>query len=329
MDAMVMLLLVVVVLAGAGWALWAWLGGLRRSLDLRLSGTDAEMRRLADSSAAGQQGSVDARLEMATFKRAIERLQEVESERRTREERAWDELHRVSSVLAGSQAAGRAGENLLGETLSHLPPAMLERDFRVNGRLVEFALVLPDGRRLAIDSKWPAERELAALADATDGDARARAVQAIERTVARRAREVAAYCDPSATAPIAVAAIPDAAFHVLRRAHVDAYREGVVVVPYSMALPVVLTLHALTSRLGAVKDMQAVLADLGSVVDAVEIMLENKLERASTMLANANGELRGHVGRARTVMFRARQLPPADVPLASEWEVPRAVGLPP
>src|SRR5262249_60245198 len=127
---------------------------------------------------------------------------------------------------------------------------------------------------LAIDSKGRAERDLAALADASDAEARARAVQAIERTVARRAREVAAYCDPSVTAPVAVAAVPDAAFQVLKRAHVDAYREGVVVVPYSMALPVVLMLHALTSRLGAVGDVQAGVAGLGSVLEAGEATLE-------------------------------------------------------
>ena len=45
---------------------------------------------------------------------------------------------------------------------------MLTSDFRVNGKVVEFGLVLPDGRRLPIDSKWTALAELEALDAATD-----------------------------------------------------------------------------------------------------------------------------------------------------------------
>jgi DNA recombination protein RmuC len=324
-------LIVVLLVVVTGIAAWVAVAGLRRAVELRLAGTNAEVRRLADSAVAGQLGAVDVRLDLAEFRRSLDRLREVEGERRTREERAWDELHRLSAVLAGSQRAGRAGENLLAEALSHLPPAMLERDFRVNGRVVEFALVLPDGRRLPIDSKWPAEREVAVLSDeGVDPEARERAAAVVERVVARRAREVASYRDPSLTAPVAVAAVPDAAFRVLRRAHVEAYRQGVVVVPYSMALPVVLSLHALVGRLGGVGDVQACLADLGRIVDAVEATLENKLERASTMLANGASELRGQVGRARTVLSRARKGPAPDGADDSSEEVrPRLVGLPP
>src|SRR5207249_5636540 len=100
-------------------------------------------------------------------------------------------------------------------------------DFRVNGRVVEFGLVLPDGRRLPVDSKWTADRELQALAQATDPAERERLVRAVERAVTERAREVAGYLDAGVTAPVAVAAVPDAAYAVLRRAHADAYRQGV------------------------------------------------------------------------------------------------------
>jgi DNA recombination protein RmuC len=334
-------LIVLLVVIFVGVALWGVVASIRRFLELRLTATDAEVRRLADSAAAGERGGLDVRFEMATLRQTIERLQDADGERRRREEQTWGALQRLSSVLAGSQRAGRAGENLLGEALSHLPPGMLERDFRVNGRVVEFALVLPDGRRLPIDSKWPAEREVAALADAPDGEARDRVVAAIERVVSRRAREVAAYRDPALTAPFAVAAIPDAAYAVLKRAHAEAYRDGVIVVPYSMALPVALSLHSMTSRLGEVGDVQACLADLATILDSIEATLENKLERASTMLANGAGELRGYVGRGRNTLSRAREGPapndhglggdrssplPAD-PL--EGARPRLVGIPP
>jgi hypothetical protein len=245
--------------------------------------------------------------EISGFREALEKMQVRQEERRAREEEGWAVLHRVAAVLAGGQRAGRAGENVLRESLLHLPPSMVVSDFRVNGRVVEFGLVLPDGRRLPVDSKWPAEKELEALAATTDPIERDRLVRAVEKTVAERAREVSCYRDPAVTAPVAVAAIPDAAYRVLRKAHAEAYRHGVVVIPYSMALPVVLFLHGIVSRFGSPGDAEACLADLARAFDALENVLENKVARASIMLANGTEELRGHLGKARGTVARARE----------------------
>ena len=245
------------------------------------------------------------RQEIVAFRESLERMRAREEERRAREDQGWAVLHRVAAVLSGGQRSGQAGENVLREALSHLPPAMVVTDFRVNGRVVEFGLVLPDGRRLPIDSKWPAERELAALAEATDPQERDRLVRTVERIVAERAREVAGYRDPAITAPIGVAAVPDAAYGVLRRAHADAYRQGVVVIPYSMALPIVLFLHGIVSRFGAAGDVRACLSDLTAILEAVEQSLENKVAKASTMLVNGVEELRGQMGKARSTLAMA------------------------
>jgi DNA recombination protein RmuC len=193
---------------------------------------------------------------------------------------------------------------------------MVVTDFRVNGRVVEFGLVLPDGRRLPIDSKWPAERELVALARASGPEEREPLIRAIERTVGERAREVSAYRDPAVTAPVGVAAVPDAAYEVLRRAHADAYRQGVIVIPYSSALPVILFLHSLVGRYGASGDVETCLTDLGRMLDAVELTLENKVARASTMLANGAEELRGHLGKARASLAGVGSQLPRREPVA-------------
>jgi len=236
----------------------------------------------------------------------LDSLRAREEERRAREEESWAVLHQVAAVLSGGHGAGRAGENVLREALAHLPPSMVVSDFRVNGKVVEFGLVLPDGRRLPIDSKWPAERELRALAEESDPAERERLVRIIERTVIERAREVCDYRDPAITASVGVAAVPDAAYQVLRRAHAEAYRQGVIVIPYSMALPVVLFLHSLVSRFGMAGDVEGCLADLTSMLDAVETTLENKVARASAMLVNGTEELRGQVGKARATLARGR-----------------------
>lgn len=311
-------ILIGLVIAAAGAAsVWGLVAGLRRSMEGKLSSAQAELRRLADAEVFRDRGAEDIRREVASFRAVMDGLRVREEERRDREEHAWSVLHRVASVLAGSQRTGRAGENVLMESLTHLPPSLLVRDFRVNGRVVEFGLVLPDGRRLPVDSKWPAERELLALAECEEPAERERLIRVIERTVAERAREVAGYRDPAVTAPFAVAAVPDAAYAVLRKAHGDAYRQGVVVIPYSMALPVILFLHGIVARFGAAGDVDACLGDLAALLDAVEATLENKVAKAATMLGNGAEELRGQVGKARATLMRARasgdRSPPAPL----------------
>src|SRR5438309_5497252 len=266
----------------------------------------SELRRLGDA-ASNRDGAEDRlRAEVQAARRAVEDLRLQAQERREVEAQHAEVVRRLAGVLAGGSATGRAGENVLREHLAELPPGMLVTEFRVNGKVVEFGLALPDGRRLPIDSKWPAIREIEELEAAADPAARESAARDVERVVSIRAREVAAYLDPAVTAPVAVAAIPDAAYQVLRRAHADAFAHGVVLVPYSCALPVVLFLYSLVSSYGQAADVQSCLAELAGLLETMESVIENKLARSAVMLSNATGELRAQVGSARGSIARAR-----------------------
>jgi hypothetical protein len=145
---MVVATVIIVLVGAAAAAVWAAVSGVRRAMDTRLGEAGAELRRVADAAGWRERGTEDLRREVSAFRESLERLRVREEERRRREEDAWGVLNRVSSVLAGSQKTGRVGENVLQEALGGLPPSMLVRDFRVNGRVVEFGVVLPDGRRL-------------------------------------------------------------------------------------------------------------------------------------------------------------------------------------
>jgi DNA recombination protein RmuC len=306
--------------------------GLRRArpapdlrVEARLEVQAAELRRIADAASARDAAHQGLRADLAGARRALEELSIRESERRERDSESADVVRRLSAVLSGGGRAGRAGENVLREQFAQLPPSMLVSDMRVNGRVVEFALLLPDGRRLPVDSKWPAAAELQALEAATDPverDARARDV---ERVVSARAREVAQYLDASLTAPVAVAAVPDAAYAVLRRAHAEAFARGVVIVPYSTALPVLLFLFAIVGRYGDAGDTRACLAEVASLLDAMEGVLENKVARAATMLSNGADEFRSHLGKARGSLSRARPAEVASPPSPDPGSALRAV----
>jgi DNA recombination protein RmuC len=242
-------------------------------IEARLEVQASELRRLADGAVLQGGGAQELRREVAAARAALEGLALREEERRDRDRESWEVVRRLSTVLAGGASKGRAGENVLREHLAQLPPGMLVTDLRVNGKVVEFGLELPDGRRLPIDSKWTAVAELEALEAAEDPAERERLAREVERLVAIRAREVAQYLDPAITSPVAVAAVPDAVYEVLRRAHADAFARGVVIVPYSTALPVLLFLYSLVHRFGDADDARAALEEVASLLDGMERVL--------------------------------------------------------
>src|SRR5919197_353868 len=150
----------------------------------RLQTQAAEIRRLAD--AARTQDAADERLasELHGARQTLEALRIREEDRRAREAEHAEVVRRLSTVLAGGSSKGRAGENVLREHLESLPPGMLTSDFRVNGKVVEYGLLLPDSRRLPVDSKWSALRELEALESRDDPMEREAAYRDVERIVA-------------------------------------------------------------------------------------------------------------------------------------------------
>lgn len=291
-------------------------------LEARLEVQSAELRRLADAGQARDGDAERVRAELAGARQALQELALRDDERRDRERESWEVVRRLSTVLAGGSAKGRAGENVLREHLAELPPGMLVSDFRVNGKVVEFGLLLPDGRRLPVDSKWTALAELEALEAAVEPAEREARSREVEKAVAARAREVAQYLDPALTAPVAVAAVPDAAYAVLRRAHAEAFGRGVVIVPYSTALPVLLFLHSLVSRYGDAGDVQAALREVATILDAMEGVLENKFARAATMLANGADEMRSQLGKARGSVARGSSTLAEPGPAAGPAEPP-------
>jgi len=94
--------------------------------------------------------------------------------------------------------------------------------------------------------------------------------------------------------------IPDAAYDVCRGAIVGAHKRHVMVVGYAMALPYLLTLYQLHLQFARTVDMeklQSALIDVERHLDTLETVLENKLQRAVTMLQNAYGEGKQGLGQ--------------------------------
>jgi hypothetical protein len=316
LDAFVLLVLLALAV-GVAFLVLALRGRQAEGPDVRgaVEAQSVRIDRLAD--VLGRRVDDDRVLQgdLGRTREAVEALRSAVDARVHAEESAWTTIGRLGAVLLGGGPRGRPGENLLGEALAQLPGAMLARDFAVNGKRVEFALVLPDNKRLPVDSKWTAVRDLEALDAEEDPQRREVLCRKVEDEVARRAREARAYLEPSLTTPFAVVCVPDAAFAACRKAHADAFAHGVVLVPYSTAVPVLLALYSLALRYGDAGDVQACLADVEAVLGSMEQTLENKLARAAAMLRGAVEDWRSQLGRARGAVARVRGAPgeePAD-----------------
>ena len=286
-------LLLVCVLAGVGivaalvWSLVRRADGQSRDV--------AELRGRLESGGLTQESqAAEIRERLSQTQAVVERLGSALSARQSIEEEARTSLKRLESVIAGSSTRGAAGENILEEALKHLPPEMLQRNVWVGGKVVELALRLPGGKLLPIDSKWVSSGALEQLAEpGLDAQRRAQLTGQVEREVERRVREVSQYIDPAATSTFALAVIPDAAYDVCRGAIVAAHNRHVMVVGYAMALPYLLTLYQLHLQFARTVDMeklQSALIDVERHLDTLEGILDNKLQRALTMLQNAYGE---------------------------------------
>jgi DNA recombination protein RmuC len=286
------LLLVCVLLAVGGVAALVW--GLVRRADGQVRDV-AELRMRLESGGQTQESqAAELRERLTQTQSVVEGLRSAITARQPVEDEARASLRRLESVIAGSSTRGAAGENILEETLKALPPEMLQRNVWVGGKVVELALRLPGGKLLPIDSKWVSSNALEQLAEpGLDAPRRAQLTAQVEREVERRVREVSQYIDPATTSPFVLAVIPDAAYDVCRGSIVSAHQRHVMVVGYAMALPYLLTLYQLHLQFARSVDMeklQSALIDVERHLDTLESVLENKLQRAVTMLQNAYGE---------------------------------------
>ena len=255
----------------------------------------AELRTRLEAGGLTQESRAsELRERLSQTQSVVEGLRSALSARQPVEDEARASLRRLESVIAGTSTRGAAGENILEETLKALPPEMLQRNVWVGGKVVELALRLPGGKLLPIDSKWVSSAALEQLAEpGLDAPRRAQLTAQVEREVERRVREVSQYIDPATTSPFVLAVIPDAAYDVCRGAIVGAHHRHVMVVGYTMALPYLLTLYQLHLQFARSVDMeklQSALIDVERHLDTLEGVLENKLQRAVTMLQNAYGE---------------------------------------
>ncbi len=208
----------------------------------------------------------------------------------------------IESVMRGSKTKGIAGENIVREILKIFPHGSIVYDFKLGSKVVEFAIKLPDGRILPLDSKIVAAEELTELSTCTDETVKLRLIQKIELAVLKKAREVREYISPPVTYERAIMALPDAIYYLLKDSVVRAHEYGVLVIPYSMTVPYILTfldLHRKHSSHIDEERVKSFLEDLSLCLNKMDDILDNKIAKGNVMIGNAYTEYKQVISKVR------------------------------
>jgi DNA recombination protein RmuC len=279
--------------------------------ELRLDvhrGREASLLRLSEA-AQGIRG------ELSQAQRALAEVKALEQGRARQLDQAALSLRRLEAVLAGSATRGAAGENVLARALTQLPPDLLEVNAAFGGKVVEYALHLPGGRLLPIDSKWTSAAALERIDAADDPHERRRLAEQVCRELRGRIREMGKYLDPERTLSLGLLAVPDAVCAVAPEALADGYRDGVLIVPYSLALPYVLALYRLTLRFGGHADADQLASRLRTLEETLRRSseeVESRLSRALVQIENSRDALRAQLGDALRATGRLVEAAPAE-----------------
>lgn len=239
--------------------------------------------------------------ELAKIQKDVTELCTIARVRQEVEQKIASAVSRLESIIAGTQSKGSAGENIVELAFAKLPPEWQVRNFKVNGKPVEFALRLPNGLLLPIDSKWAATNLIEQFASASDPAEQQKLKSEIQRIVKQKAEEVKKYIAPNVTMAFGVAVVPDAAYDLCAGIYLEIFESGIVLVSYSMFLPYLLLVFQTVLNSKKSIDIQRLDSHLKAVQDSVNALqneLDGRFSKAISMLNNSQNDMCAYLGKA-------------------------------
>lgn len=267
------------------------IGELRARLDFLLQ----ETRQARESIATTSHTTQDLSQVLGDMRVRFTQLQQLMEAREEERKQFLQSLRRVESIIAGSHGRGKVGERIVEELLAALPPDWQVRNHRVGTRVVEFAIRLPGGRLLPVDSKLPAEVVAKAASAENDPEMQQRLQSEAEKVLRQRASEVRQYLDSDFSTSFALVVVPDSLYRLALAILPELAHEGVIVVSYSLLLPYVLLVFKIFQESQRDIDAERLVRFLGDAerqVDSLVRKSDTSLARAITMLQNFERDLR-------------------------------------
>jgi DNA anti-recombination protein RmuC len=223
---------------------------------------------------------------LKTLTRLEEKLRSTSDDQIARLEK---QIVEISAILLGRRG-GAAAERIVDELLSVFPEGWVKQNVHLGGGKVEFAVVLPGDYYVPLDSKFVGAEILAKQ----DYEADQKKSQKIQEKIKEQAKKIVEYLRDPKVPGFGIAAVPDSVYAMCRSAIREVASEHqVVVVPYSLLVPFVLSLYLIAQRLGISVRSTDTSQLIGSARDA--------LRRAREALENMEKEIntvRGQRDRA-------------------------------
>jgi DNA recombination protein RmuC len=214
-----------------------------------------------------------------------------------------DSIKHVEMIIAGTQTKGAAGENILDIVFSKLPPEWQIRGFRVKNQPVEFALKLPNGLVLPIDSKWGATDLVEEFLTSDDPKRQQDIKKDIEKKVREKAKEVKKYISPGVTVNFGIAAVPDNVYELSSGILAELFTQNVVLLSYSMVVPYLLLVFQTTLKSSSDIDLHKLDENIQSAkssISSLQAELEGRLSDAITKLNKSKSEMTATINKLNT-----------------------------
>lgn len=241
--------------------------------------------------------------DVAKIQQELAVLQASAKARQGIEQKTSDSISRLETIIAGTQSKGSAGENIVELIFAKLPVEWQVRNFKVNGKTVEFGLRFPNNLVLPIDSKWAATDLFEQFMASENPDEQQKLKAEIEKAVIQKAKEVRKYIDPSITTTFGVAVVPDAIYELSASIYPEIFRVGIVLVSYSMFVPYLLLVFHTILKSEQNIDLQKLDAYLQTAQNSLNDLQEEingRFSRALTMLNNSRDDMQAHISSVNT-----------------------------
>ncbi|MGC8815567.1 MAG: DNA recombination protein RmuC [bacterium] len=203
--------------------------------------------------------------------------------------RIENNINQLTRILTGRKS-GQAGERIVVELLGIVPEDWLERNIRLGRGQVEFAVKMPGGYLIPLDSKFVAPELVAQLENETSGKQQQQLLEDAKKKLRgklqERAQEIGKYLSDPKVLGFGIAAVPDSVYDLCRDAvKTAAQSHRIVVVPYSLLLPFVLSLYLMAQRLGISRlgETDQVIGTAITVLEQAKQALENMGQSITTV----------------------------------------------
>lgn len=216
-----------------------------------------------------------------------------------------DHVSTLTAALLGRRT-GQVGERVAEELLSFVPDACLRRRVRMGDGEVEFAVALAGERLVPVDSKFVAP-DLVVAWEQADESAKRAYERRIVQSVRERAQEIAArYLADARCAGFGVAAVPDPVYALCMTALRDLGLQRILLVPYTLLVPYVLSLYFLGQQLG-IGPVGAAERAIGVSRDGVLAAIAEleKMAQEITTVSNQRHRALEHLRRAALALDEA------------------------